>query len=86
MKNGIKIIIAILLILIIAGGIIVLSKIFNTNKPKEKEEILTNNNSKNGITTVLSLEDEISNNTIWCGTFQLIWNDLKNDLAKQFHL
>lgn len=83
MKNGIKIIIAILLILIIAGGIIVLSKIFNTNKPKEKEEILTNNNSKNGITTVLSLEDEISNNTIWCGTFQLIWNDLKNDLAKQ---
>ena len=38
---------------------------------------------QNGITTVLSLEDEIQDNTIWCGTFQLIWNDLKNDLAKQ---
>lgn len=36
-----------------------------------------------GITTVLTLEDEITNDTIWCGTFQLIWNDLKNDLAKQ---
>ena len=36
-----------------------------------------------GITTALTLEDEISNDTIWCGTFQLIWNDLKNDLAKQ---
>ena len=36
-----------------------------------------------GITTALTLEDKITNDTIWCGTFQLIWNDLKNDLAKQ---
>ena len=36
-----------------------------------------------GITTALTFEDEITNDTIWCGTFQLIWNDLKNDLAKQ---
>ena len=35
------------------------------------------------ISTILSLEDEIQNDSIWCGTFQLIWNDLKNDLAKQ---
>ena len=35
------------------------------------------------ISTVLTLEDEIQADTIWCGTFQLIWNDLKNDLAKQ---
>ena len=37
-----------------------------------------------GINTVLSLEDEIKEDSIWCGTFQLIWNDLKNDLAKQY--
>lgn len=38
---------------------------------------------KEEITTTLTLEDEIQNDTIWCGSFQLIWNDLKNDLAKQ---
>ena len=32
---------------------------------------------------VTSLEDEITSNTAWCGTFNLIWNDLKNDLAKK---
>jgi len=35
------------------------------------------------INVITSLEDDLQNNTIWCGTFNLIWNDLKNNLAKQ---
>ena len=38
---------------------------------------------ENGLNVVLSLEDEISNNSVWCGTFNLVWNDLKNNVAKQ---
>lgn len=55
------------------------------------ENITTGNNTSvdtqiketEGINTIATLEDEVTQNTIWCGTFQLIWNDLKNDLAKQ---
>jgi len=35
------------------------------------------------VEVVLSLEDKVENNTLWCGTFNLIWNDLKEQLAKQ---
>lgn len=40
-------------------------------------------NGSTKLKLVLSLEDTIDTNTAWCGTFNLIWNDLKNDLAKQ---
>ncbi len=76
------IVILIIAIIILTGVIYVKS----TNTSKEKGNTVTTPNvtsSSIDIKAVLSLEDEIQNDTIWCGTFQLIWNDLKNDLAKQ---
>lgn len=73
MKKKVVIILCIV-VLVSFGGIIFFKK------PKFQEYRAS---SDNGIKTVLSLDDEIQDDTIWCGTFQLIWNDLKNDLAKQ---
>lgn len=48
----------------------------------EPEEKVTTY-SQNEFQVVLSLEDKISTDALWCGTFNLIWNDLKEELAKQ---
>ena len=48
-----------------------------------KEKIVKNEYQNTDLNIVLSLEDEINKNSVWCGTFNLIWNDLKKDLVKQ---
>ena len=71
-----KILISIVIVALIVTGIYLLANSFDS------EDIEENVNNKK-IKIVASLEDEISDNAAWCGTFNLIWNDLKNDLAKQ---
>lgn len=68
-----KIILAIILVLTIAGIFIKYSNLY------DRKDTVNNEN----INVVTSLEDKIGDNTVWCGTFNLIWNDLKNDIAKQ---
>ena len=29
------------------------------------------------------MEDEVVGDTAWCPTFQLVWNDMKNELVEQ---
>lgn len=36
-----------------------------------------------GIQVVPTMNDKISKDTAWCGTFQLVWNDLMNELVGQ---
>lgn len=84
MKNLITLIITIIIILLAGGAIyfINLKEVMPENEPNKMEE-KTNQKETADLNIVLSLEDKIAENTAWCGTFNLIWNDLKNDLVKQ---
>lgn len=90
MKNKIiKILVGILILaILILGTLCVIDHI----RMKNNEDVLFSTWGKKysaplkeskKTNVVLSLHDEISKNSVWCGTFQLIWNDLKNDIAKQ---
>lgn len=76
-----KLIIALSIIMIICISTTLIYKIVEKNNivPEKPNKI----SNTEGITTTLTLEDEMQENTIWCGTLQLIWNDLKNTIAKQ---
>jgi len=86
MNKKLKVLLIIVLSLILLWGVIFAIDYFRCLNLKMPIFVIpgeTANDGGSGITTTLTLEDTIQNDTIWCGTFQLIWNDLKNDLAKQ---
>lgn len=79
-----KIIMMILFLVVVVLAIVFFAKReAPMEKPNEPEPKQTMQTAHTKLNIVTSLEDEISENTAWCGTFNLIWNDLKNDLAKQ---
>ncbi len=36
-----------------------------------------------GVSVVPTMKDEVTSDTAWCGTFQLVWNDMKNEVVKK---
>lgn len=84
-KKKIIIAIIILIIILLVVGGIYWAKQNREPETKEPTKISEEENPKvsTDMNVVLSLEDKITENSTWCGTFNLIWNDLKNDLVKQ---
>lgn len=72
-------IIAVVTMLIISGNRLSkpLSCIKNVETNKSEKQ-----HSEN-IEIVATLEDEITTNSAWCGTLQLVWNDMINNVVKQ---
>lgn len=78
--------------LVIIGGVIWYQIDFRKVEDDKINMLVSNNDIQNSvqgdkdksdIDVVLSLEDEITDKSVWCGTFNLVWNDLKNEVAKQ---
>ena len=64
-----------LLIIILLIGCLFYYYLFYDNK-KEDTKILTE------VILVPTLVSKLENNSIWCAPFQLIWNDLKDEIIK----
>lgn len=66
-------------LMVMIACVSVMFKVYEKSLDDKKNNFNTNAN----MDVVLSLEDPIGDNSLWCGTFNLVWNDLKNDLAGQ---
>lgn len=72
-KKMIILIIAIVVIVAIMGIVLI-------NKKGGKA---TNLERTSEITVVPTMNDKITADSSWCGTFQLVWNDMKNEVVKK---
>lgn len=75
-KVKILIIVVILIILCIIGMIVI-------NKTNILGKKATKLQQESGITVVPTMRDTITADSSWCGTFQLVWNDMKNEVVKK---
>ena len=86
-NKKVKVVLFIVLVFMIAS-IVTLIGVYNEEiaaKAQEIKEKMIQSSFKSteGIEIVPTMQDEIYEDTVWCCTFQLIWNDLKDEIAKQ---
>jgi len=67
-----RILVIIVLVILIVVGIFIYKKMDNKRQLHNME----------GVYVVPTMENDIEDDSSYCSTFQLIWNDLKNDLVK----
>ena len=76
----IVVIIIMILVLIVILGITVGRKLIHSKDNQDINEIIEEGEK---MTVVPTMQEKISNDTSWCGTFQLVWNDMKNEVIKK---
>ena len=53
------------------------------NEVEKSETKMSNPQASDKIAIVPTLLDEVFTNSAWCGTFQLVWNDMQNEVVKK---
>lgn len=71
------------LIIIIIFIILVISAIMVVNKTSSITNTTAKLQQTDEITIVPTMDDKITADSSWCGTFQLVWNDMKNEVVKK---
>lgn len=74
MKNKKLLVTTVVVILLVFLVIMLINRKGNTPTILEKT---------NGISVVPTMNDKITADSSWCGTFQLVWNDMKNEIVKK---
>ena len=87
-NKKVNIVLFIVLIAIIVAIIVLIGK-YNEQIAEKAQDIIQNTIAPvftaedDGVKIVPTLSDKVKGNTMWCGTFQIVWNDLKNEIVKQ---
>lgn len=81
MKKILALILLVISLLLVGCGIVTIDP--SNIHPVITSGEVTDYSQTEGITIVPSLRDEITADSAWCATFQLVWNDLKNEYVKQ---
>ena len=71
MKKKLIIIIGVLILAV--GSIFIVKKVFFKNTLKETKDVYV----------VPTMQDDIAKDASWCATFELVWNDMKNEVVKK---
>ena len=76
----------IIIILVIILGVIITDRKENTSQ--NVVNTISNSNQEsiknvNEIEVLATMQDELRENSAWCGTFQLVWNDMQNEVVKE---
>lgn len=82
MNKSVKIILLIILILLIVCAVCIFIKKKEGINMKGRSKAIEKG-STNEFNIVPTMNDEIGEDGAWCGTFQLVWNDLKNEFVKK---
>lgn len=88
MKRYLKtIILLIIVFLVTILAVFAIKKKYEVTENVEKQDKMSSEQIETeyskDIKVLATLDDEITSNSVWCGTFQLVWNDMQNEVVKQ---